>query len=237
MSGHLKTEILAITSASAPGAEADGWRYSKSGPRFSRLLYPGVTLHVEPGYTFIEKGLICLAQPLAWVRSDAFATALKQVFGKTGTGPALCSLRTPDRDRRLPGFLRQFPTPSVHFIDIDAPGFTPEKGYFQTEALPDYLAGLRTTLAAIAAEDFSTSSEAAFLHGLPAACDPVTIATRYHCAPHGAMAAFALTRMLCGETGVIDRIRADHGQALHWRDAQTLETLAGAPVPRVITAE
>lgn len=185
-SDDVKTEILAITSASAPGAEADGWRYSKSGPRFSRLLCPCVTLHVEPGFTFIEKGLICLAQPLAWVQSDAFASALKQVFGQTGTGPALCSLRTLDRDRRLGELKRQFATPSVHFIDIDAPGFTPEKGYFQTEALPEYLASLRTTVAAIAAEDHSTTSEAAFLHGLPEACDPVTIATRFHCAPHGA---------------------------------------------------
>ncbi|GGE50376.1 hypothetical protein GCM10011360_41810 [Primorskyibacter flagellatus] len=224
---HLKTEILAITAATAPRAAEEGWRLRKSGTRFSRDLCPGVTLHVEPRFIFQHQGLICLTAPVAPVESRAVGRVLKQVFGTSGIGPVCHDFNVinADPDRRSPGLKARFDASSVHFIDMEVPGYDDSNGHYQTETLPDYLAELRKTALTVMQEDYDLSSEAAFLRSLPTRRTP---GDAYYGNPHTAHVSFAVTRILCGETDAVARLRADHPDWIGGQAAKLLDRLEAA---------
>ncbi len=209
MAGHLRREVENIVWATRDAVAAEGWHLHKTGLRFSYPLCLGVMQWLHPCFGYGElHGLTCLSQPVAPVSSDLFGKAFKLAFGKPCLGPLHLGLVGGPHPKR-PQFdaLRQrFVKWPVRFVDIDYPQAAPEDGYHPTESLPEYLAKLRGAVLGLAAEDYDTRSEAAFLNGLPKKIDIQIIGARYACPP-GPFAAYAITQLLCGNLRVIDEIR------------------------------
>lgn len=211
MAGHLRREVENIVWATREDAAAEGWRLYKTDWRFSYPLCPGVTLWLWPDFGYSEmQGLTCLSQPRAPVSSDLFGKAFKLVFGKPCPGPAMTYVffgaAYPKRPH-FDGLRRRFAKWPVRFVDIDYPEARPEDGYYPTETLPEYLRELRKAVLGVAAEDYDTASEMAFLNGLPKDIDTVAVRGLYS-SDRGTFTAFAITQLLCGNLRVIDDIRA-----------------------------
>ena len=229
MAGHLRHEVDSIIWATRDAVDAEGWRLYKTDWRFSYPLCPGVALWLRPCFGYSEmQGLTCLSQPAMEVSSDMFGKAFKRVFGKSCPGPAGSGLVGGPHPKcpHFDGLRRRFAHWPVRFIDIDYPEATPEDGDYPTETLPEYLAELRKAIVGIAAEDYDTRSEMAFLNGLPKEIDLSTIGLRYS-SDRGPFAAYAITQLLCGNLRVIHEIRAS-GVPLYPIEVEALAKIEAA---------
>jgi len=183
----------------------------RSGLRYAKKLCFGVTQYLDPIFTFTDGGKFCALQPKAPLESASTRKVFAQIFGKPGSGPAQINLqmrRYGVKDRRSSLWKERFNSANLEFIELEVKELPREKGYYQTNELPLFLAELRKTVDAIVLSDYDISSERSFLESLPRSYTIENLTENYYGIPYGGAAAFAIARLLCGEIDVFERIRA-----------------------------
>lgn len=188
----VKSAVLALTAAAATDEALQGWRYYPSRERFVLSPCEGVTVTLEPLWTF--KVWYAITQPSVDIESNRLSKIYKSVLGRRPKFTPVSYLyqqiwhRT-GRSGCRPSFWEDFPG---------------ERGKDErlVDEVPEYIAELVADYEKYIAPQFDFSSEDAFLKSLPGSY-------RYFGYPLQDALHFILTRLILRDSRPFDTIVSD----------------------------